>query len=776
MDENRFVTYAPDINLEYLKNIKLMSMNSLSESFEYNALDIYKVTVNSVKDVYDDLINDICKYNKLNIPFTIGISSAMGSLKTTTLKEVFRYLIDNDIAIPLYISPMNLINYQQLLNNQIIKDDRVVYEFLSQKYFVGESKDDTDFKNITGDVIYSNLNHFRKLIDLMRKNNKKFVVVLDECHIIITDYLFRNTNLSSVEILQIMSEFELLINECMDFKSDNGCIGNIFLSATMEPLSNSKDILFTKMYDLDIPKEKRVQVSLMEPLNVDKINMENIFNIIVRTLEKTNRDSIQIINWNTSLKNMKSLREKLKGYQVKTGNLKDIDFDTELEILHSDNIKGNETYESIKNRLKIPKNIKIIIATSIISSGINIEEHERTVDMTIFCNDETFTKSNEVQIVGRVRTGIRLLQIVTPYSSKKNIMYYKTFIEKERDPFIKEVEAGINFLNQLRNIDTEASKRKRLATYKTKDLTNVYNYINVVNNQFKLSKFALMSYLYLTYNKEHVLKSIKGLSNAIYHHKALTIHFVREPQVLDFKDKENVYEQISKTKPPSSCDKNNDGNKNEVKDIKRNANNELVKLLMNEIKLSEASLENQYNYNLLKTRDYKFEVIQKANLEENKELSIRIVEKYLKDDCSKTKLEGLLKEYKITLNLETVNKTKDKKSREMQVKSLSGIDKDNYTAYQTYQILHEIYDNNVEWSTLYIKKKERARIYNFLLEQNALKTYEVEETDSRLKKKYLGLKKQDDELKRCLNLCLVLKKRKGELSFEASSIRKINNN
>ncbi len=788
MNEKSSVISMADINPAYLENITLMKMNSSSEVFEYNALETKRATVGSVKEIYDDLIADISKYLKLEKPFTIGISSPMGSLKTTTLKDVFRYCIENDIGLPLYISPMNLINYQQLINSSIVNgDNEVIYKFLSQQYFVGDGSVEVDFKNITGDVIYSNMNHFRKLINLMKKNKKKFVVVFDECHIAITDYLFRNTNLSTFEVTQVMSEFERLLKECMDFNIDNYCVGIVLVSATMEPFSNSKGILFTKMYDLDIPDEKKIQVSLMEPLIVDKINMENIFNTLIRTLEKTGENSIQIINWNTSLKNLRKLKERLKKYQIETGNLKNIDFDKELEILHSDNIKNNETYESIKTERRIPKGKRIILATSVVSAGINIEEEIRNVDMTLFCEDDTFTKTNEVQIVGRIRTGVRLLQLVTSYKNGKNIMHYKTYVDKEKGNFIKEIKAGITFLNQLRYTETEELKRRKLSTYKTKNLGNVYNYINVIDNEFVISEFALMGYLFLTYNKEHVLTSVKGLSNAIYHHKALNVKLVREAQTLDFKDKKGIYEQISKLKPLSSekndDDINENNTKNEIKEIKSTADKELTKLLLGEISLNEATKDNQYKYNLLKTRDYKFQVLQQASLEDNKCLMKKIVKKYLKNDCSKTNLERELKEYKITLNMETVQKTKDKKSRDAQVKSLSTSDKDNKTAYHLNEILSELYPEDTVWSKVYFKDNERVYIYNRLLECDALAVYETEELidESGTKKiskkiskeKYSGTKKQEKELKRCLSLCLNLRKVKGEESFKVSSKKKI---
>lgn len=772
------------INQQYLDNLPRMQMNKTCEKFTYNALDYTEIEVDKVMEIKEDIIKHVEDCIRLKRPFNIGITAAMKGGKTLLSKHLNKYFVQNNIAKGIYISPYNILNYQELSNNILYSDTgEIEYAFNYQKLFVGKEKDNIDYNNLNGDVIITNINNILKAVKLMNKENEKFYMIIDEVHVILLEYIFRNSNnIAQTQQIKIMSQFEKLLQECSSTENNN-CIGIIYMSATMEVLSYADVISFTKMYDLKLRRDKRVQVELLETSIVEKFDTKNIFLSMKKALERRseNSNSLQVFYWNAGLKSMKNMVDRLNKYSIKTGKFQNIDFEKDVEIIHADNIDSNKTYEDIVKYKKVPDNVKILITSSLLAAGVNIEIKDRAVDITTLCDEKAFTGANETQIVGRFREGVRLLELVTTHESRKNIMYYKTFLEKERDNFTKKINFAINFLETFNHVNEE-DKVKELITYQNNNkLDNVFNYINVVNNKYEISKLGVYGYLYIKYNREHTLKSVKGLVNYFYHNSALNVNIIAEPKVTNFTEVDNESFEATKEKVAGiddDKDKKRKEIRNKIKEIKENADKELIALIDNSLDIKDASNDNVERYNFLISEDsYKLSFVKKCMNESDDNIKAEIINLYL-EGVSKTKIEEALNSCKIIKNRKKLSKIKNEAEKKEMIEALTTVDLDNLAAEVVNSTLDNIFGKDDNLNAKYVNKTNMGIIYKALFEKNALKQYDTKtEIDSfgikrTIRLEYSGSEEQIKELRRCLSLVTNLKNTKKIDEIRISS-RKI---
>lgn len=592
-------------HIEHIENCAKMKISNYGEVYKYNSLDIDVSTVLTASEKVEDIIDVMKKCKSVNKIFNILITGSMGVGKTQMLKKILSYLKENDVKM-LYITPINLLGMQQLQDDKMYDENQNLLEqFSLQRHLIAGDRSSVDFNNLNGDMIISNLNNIKKSLGLLSKNKTKAVIAMDEAHMYRLEQSLRDSNLTDEESSQIIAMMEELLKECNQSNNKYGVEGVLWITSTPEVYAYDNNIEFTKIFEINKKKDSRITAELYEPLVISNFSDNNVLLAVSHMLEKNILGLDKQVVYLNDYKQAQRVVEKLKSIKDETGKFQNIDFENGVECISSKNIDRNLTYEYIEKNRKIPEHIQLLFVTSLMTAGVNIE-NEETIDLILFCNKDRFNFSNEVQMVGRFRNGIRYLYTVSRDSSKKQIMSFKTYLERNKDEIYSYAKAVVDALSNRKSLKTSQDKLRELKIYKNNNTGNVYNAIVVVNNEFKISDNALMGILFTMYQREEVLSSVKGLATKFYHHNALNIKNVAEEKIIE---SENCISEIDITKMLGEIklelkdnNKEKDTSKKEieakVKEIKSENSKVIIDLISGKVLLSnvDSDIKNKYMF------------------------------------------------------------------------------------------------------------------------------------------------------------------------------------
>lgn len=717
------------INKAYIDNIIPMKMNSYSEKYEYNTLEIEKDVVKRVSDKLDNIIDCMEKCISVNKVFNIALACQMGLGKTYTMNNIIKYCKDKGIKV-LYISGINLLGYQQLKDN-LVKNTtgEVIDELKLQRHFIAGNREGVDFENLDADAIISNINNAIKSIKLLRDEGFKNIIIIDEAHMLRLDYSLKNSNLNESEVSQIMAMMDKLIREVQESNNKYNTLGLFWLSATFEVFAYDKSIEFTKMYQLESVVEEKIPVELYEPVVIPKFEDKQILWTLIELLRKNASGKGKQIVYLNNVEQIKRLIKKLIAYKKKTGEFENIDFVNGVTWICADKAEKNLVYNHIKEKGEIPEHIQLLFVTSIVTAGINIENKTSSTDLLICCTEDSFNLLNEIQIVGRFRDGIRLLTTLSTNASRKTAMNYKTFLEKNEHIQRNYINNMIKTLESNVLLNTSASKINELKTYRNKKIRNIFNCINVEDNRFVLSENAFYGMMYSRYQKEEILTSVKALANAFYHHFAYNIKLVSEVKIKDYSNEENY--TIDKSIQLSNINKDEDDKTGVtklllVKDIKTSKSRELIEVIVGSKKIAEASNKTKLEYYTLENDDSKkFELMKQAL--DNSENDKLVIDVYFDLKTTNKKLQKLVDDKRLRHSLSLAKKDKDLKSQQETIEGFATSDANIKTAYHMEKLLNDIIRNrNKEVNKIKLNNEEFKYIYNSLLDLGALTSSYIE--------------------------------------------------
>lgn len=297
-------------------------------------------------------------------------------------------------------------------------------------------------------------------------------IVIDEAHSIATDAVFADSSFH----VQAFIEYVIGKNKPV-----------ILMTGTVEPIREYLDENGWFLVDL---MEKCYHV---QPRAIEVINGDGLCNI-EQLLKKTIKDG-EIVYFSNTVSNIKKLYSQILKFNdidfnniaVVLGNESQDEFNKEFSESKEINEK---TYKEITKNKRIPNEIKILLSTSTLREGINIENGNIA---TIFC--ENHILSNIIQFMGRIRKNLDTVYII------KNAGGHYVNLSEIRYDFAK--KAGLEAANNYFVKELTNKKRKDLEEF----ICHIENTMNTKPSSTKvgnsyirfnyiLGKFELSELLY----------------------------------------------------------------------------------------------------------------------------------------------------------------------------------------------------------------------------------------------------------------------------------------
>lgn len=361
-----------------------------------------------------DIMSQLHKYKK------IGLWAAMGLGKTEFFKKALReYAKTNDLVL-IMINP----SVGQI--EQIGENDPNIATVCQGKSYYGEK------------VVITTPESLYKVTSNLLETNQKFILVFDEAHEKVAGINFRFK-------FGLIDKYEPLAEKV------------IYMTATPQPL-------FDENFDFIIEVDKPKKAVNCDVLSVDKVNVSTIMSQVEQAIlrgekvilchdNKTENKKIydKLVDkygaeYFMALEDNEPVQESLFDDQEENRVVKEKAFD----LVSSQDRNGAAYKEIMKNQF--PKGLKVLITTSFIKAGLNIDNPPNT-RMILTVNQNNFSLVDKVQQMGRLRkvehiAGIDLLvpklevskqcKVFLPLETKAERMreealdHYNTYV-KDRD-------------------------------------------------------------------------------------------------------------------------------------------------------------------------------------------------------------------------------------------------------------------------------------------------------------------------------------------------------
>lgn len=312
-----------------------------------------------------EIMSQLHKYKK------IGLWAAMGLGKTEFFKKALReYAKRNDLVLVMVNPSVGQIE-------QIGENDPSIATVCQGKSYYGEK------------VVITTPESLYKVTNSLLEANKRFILVFDEAHEKVAGINFRSK-------FGVIDKYELLADKV------------IYMTATPKPLFDED---FDCIIEVDKPK-KAVNCSL---LSVEKVNVSTIINQIEQAILRGEKVILCHDNKTENKKIYDKLVEKYGAEYFMTiedneptqetlfedeQEPKSVVKEKAFDLVSSQDRNGSAYKEIMKNQF--PKGLKVLITTSFIKAGLNIDNLPNT-RMILTVNQNNFSLVDKVQQMGRLR-------------------------------------------------------------------------------------------------------------------------------------------------------------------------------------------------------------------------------------------------------------------------------------------------------------------------------------------------------------------------------------
>lgn len=357
-------------------------------------------------------------------------------------------------------------------------------------------------KNIYSNCISATYDKARALIDYLKGKDLKVNLFIDECHLLVDATNYRMKAINDIMELSNLSDKVVYMSATNDYMKD---VLTYDIELVIKPKNQLNNIMETQLMLLD---EKNIDGSLVTK--------------IIEYSQIDNRKSILFYN---NIEQLKIIKRTLinQGFS-----------DSEIVIISSEHKDSHaeKVFSDIISLSKIAEDVKVILTTSVLEVGTNIDSNNITA--FVFLPRATHVNFNRiVQQVARLRVkqGVEhqnMLKICLPLRKKEN-NFIKSF-ESIKAELRERVENNINGIMQpLQNQYADQSPEVKKELIKM-FLSAPLSYFNVMEsyslgvieldeenikpvlNEFKLQRKAKELYeSQFFYNIPKLEKKLKGL-------------------------------------------------------------------------------------------------------------------------------------------------------------------------------------------------------------------------------------------------------------------------
>lgn len=528
---------------EFLSSIKLKDIKREVNLISYNSDEnIEEFTVNSALEIKDSVLEHIKKCINTDKKINAFIDAEMNTGKTLLQKHLNKHMRDiSKDTVVIHLAGNNSLNYS-ILHDNVLKDNKgnVIETIEFDKFFKGEDKESIKFEKINCDSAITNFNNFFKLLELLESLNRKYIILFDECHMFISEFLFRNseikTNGSDEEFEQIMDMFQEGMNKVLSQGNENS-LGALWFTATPDSFEGC-DLRFSKVFRLYLKDEYRVKTSLLKPVQIAGKTLVSRLSYIIKCLEEGPEDLLLSIFLNRK-KDIDNLVPCLKSYMKMVKNYKDEEVEKMIAVFYRNDTKKNTKNEVLEGVIKdstIPSHVRIIFSTSYVNVGLEMIEEARPVDIVIFVIKETFSLIGEIQYCGRFRRGIRMIHMVATEFTGRKLISYERFLKYKKKELEKQCKALIDVI-KITAKSNEISLRNAKRLFDTNDIRTGIQCISIKNNKCCINKMSLLNTAFLLYQRDYTLSSFDSLIDAFCNHRTMHIENIAENTVIDYSNK-----------------------------------------------------------------------------------------------------------------------------------------------------------------------------------------------------------------------------------------------
>jgi len=322
---------------------------------------------------------------------TVMVRSDTGTGKSRMQKDFARFLSKFLGIKVISTAPRNVIAYQQSINrstyiSQTKRKSRLAKQKLikgkkeslhidnNDLLFIGKTFEENTQKLLLEidkyDILYCNNDFLEELTTLLSVRNIPLYYIADEIHLAGSDAGFRKE--------QIKSLFRVIENN-----------HGLLLTATPKKL-------YIPTYNINIRAKNKAKYERPFVLvGNGKKAIQKAIELIL-TAKEENRNVILMLN---STKKIRAIEKTLlEHYKIKSYVFNSQDLTEEEEIIYSQTIKEQDTFYWKKEN-----DINVILGTSVIANGVNINS-DKDVDMIYFNNqNKGFDEIEYLQFIARVR-------------------------------------------------------------------------------------------------------------------------------------------------------------------------------------------------------------------------------------------------------------------------------------------------------------------------------------------------------------------------------------
>lgn len=377
-----------------------------------------------IKDRWDEIV-EMLKDEKSYYFVAETFSGKTYSILDIAYKEKIKTIL----AVPLQIIA------KQNSNKYYEKEEKEIYYLMA-----GDNNDETPWRRKVDwimnrpdenkNVLLSVYNSLPKLFKSEKFKAKEYVLVIDECHNLVTQYNFR------YKAINYLDEFKDKFKKV------------VYLTGTLEgtKVENHELILFKKKLAGDV-KDLNLKINEFDERGSSKtlnnyyivtIEKDGVYSLINHLVQNSNKLSLVLID---NILKLTRLRNALKNLYP------------EIKIAYLDaGTKNSSDYIFLEQSHNISEDIQIVLTTRVIADGANI--HNKDVAIYFYNVKDPIVKR---QFIGRVRQGV-------------NNVYDFIGIKEEKS----------NTLN-VKNIDFQHAEMLAVADGELQ-IANSYNHLNKAYN------------------------------------------------------------------------------------------------------------------------------------------------------------------------------------------------------------------------------------------------------------------------------------------------------
>lgn len=305
------------LSQEYLDTLKLQVKKKKTNFINYLTEEVEDFIVESAleikRPVLEHIVYDCIKRNrKVNAVIEGTMSVGKTLLQKWLNVEIHKDM--NDVVI-IHMSGSNTLNYKIYYDNELLDNEgNVIKTIKFSKFFRGNDKEKVDFDKLEDDSVVTNFNNFGKLIDLVESQNKRYLILFDECHAYLSEYFFRNSEIEDaigMDYNGVMEQFEKAINYSLSPLSKS--LGMLWFTATPDVFDCDDSMCFTRVFRVDLKDEYKMPISLMKPVHLKGNKLISKLNYIIDWIKENPSDSVLSIYLNNA-REIKNIVNYLKTY------------------------------------------------------------------------------------------------------------------------------------------------------------------------------------------------------------------------------------------------------------------------------------------------------------------------------------------------------------------------------------------------------------------------------------------------------------------------------